>query len=373
MGKNSRFILMATLLAVVSIILAFNTTPVFTPPPVPGSIDRLHEAEIIHLAGAVGPESLAFDPAGQGPYTGVADGRILKWVGDGRGWIDFALTTSHRKECGRPFAPEMEHVCGRPLGLKFSQKTGVLYIADAYFGLQVVGPAGGLATQLVPEVEGQPLQFTNDMDIDDHEDVIYFTDTSTRFQRRQFMASVLSGDKTGRLMKYNKSTKEVVVLMQGLAFANGVALSKDQSFILVAETSTGKILRFWLQGSNVGKFDIFAQLPGFPDNIRRNSKGEFWVALHSKKGLLTQWIVSNPWVGKALLKLPLSFKHLHYLLVGGKPDATAVKLSESGEILEILEDCEGKRVRFISEVEERDGKLWIGSVMMPFMAIYDLN
>lgn len=78
----------------------------------------------------------------------------------------------------------MEHICGRPLGLRFENKTGNLYIADAYFGLQVVGPAGGLATQVVTEVEGQPLRFTNDMDIDEHEDVIYFTDTSRSFQRR---------------------------------------------------------------------------------------------------------------------------------------------------------------------------------------------
>ena len=70
------------------------------------------------------------------------------------------------------------------MGLRFEKKTGNLYIADAYFGLQVVGPAGGLATQVVTEVEGRPLRFTNDMDIDEHEDVIYFTDTSRSFQRR---------------------------------------------------------------------------------------------------------------------------------------------------------------------------------------------
>lgn len=87
-------------------------------------------------------------------------------------------------ECVRPFAPELEHVCGRPLGLRFHEKTGDLYIADAYLGLQVVGPAGGLATQVVGEVEGQPLRFTNDLDIDEQENVIYFSDSSTNFQRR---------------------------------------------------------------------------------------------------------------------------------------------------------------------------------------------
>lgn len=89
-----------------------------------------------------------------------------------------------RSECVRPFALELEHVCGRPLGLRFDKKTGDLYIADAYFGLHVVGPAGGLATKLVTEFEGKPLRFTNDLDIDEEGDVIYFTDSSTVFQRR---------------------------------------------------------------------------------------------------------------------------------------------------------------------------------------------
>ncbi|KAK2970489.1 hypothetical protein RJ640_023672 [Escallonia rubra] len=369
---NRKLILTATALAVLSIFLAFGTTPhVFTPPPLHGSHDQLHTAELLHLTGAVGPESLAFDPDGEGPYTGVADGRILKWQGVGRGWVDFAITSSQRKECVRPFAPEMEHVCGRPLGLRFDQSTGDLYIADAYLGLQVVGSAGGLATQIVTEVEGRPLLFTNDMDIDDYEGVIYFTDTSTRFHRRQFISSVLSKDETGRLMKYDKASKEVTVLLRGLAFANGVALSKDRSFVLVAETTTCRIIRFWLQGPNAGNHETFAELPGFPDNVRRNSKGEFWVALHAKRGPLAHWSIANSWVGKTLLKLPLSFKQLHYL-VGGKAHATAMKLSEEGEVLKVLEDSGGNRLRFISEVEERNGKLWIGSVMMPFIGIYDL-
>lgn len=78
----------------------------------------------------------------------------------------------------------MEHICGRPLGLKFDKKTGDLYIADAYKSLYVVGPQGGLATPVITQVEGKPLYFTNDMDIDEEEGVIYFTETSTIHRRR---------------------------------------------------------------------------------------------------------------------------------------------------------------------------------------------
>lgn len=79
-----------------------------------------------------------------------------------------------------------EHICGRPLGLRFNKKTGDLFIADAYFGLMVVGPEGGLATSLANQAEGVPLRFTNDLDIDE-DDNIYFTDSSTVYQRRYLL------------------------------------------------------------------------------------------------------------------------------------------------------------------------------------------
>lgn len=370
----NNLVLAASTLAALSTLVALYAPHFLSPPSLPNSNsgDLLLSAHPINLTAAFGPESLAFDPTGAGPYTGVADGRILKWDPLSLSWIDFAATSPNRTECTRPFAPELEHVCGRPLGLRFEQKSGDLYIADAYFGLHVVGPEGGLASKLVTEAEDQPLYFTNDLDIDEDEDVIYFTDSSTRFRRRQFMQSILNGDKTGRFMKYNKSTKQVTVLLRDLAFANGVALSKDRSFVLIAETRTCRILRYWIKGENAGKVETFADLPGYPDNIRRNSRGEFWVAVHGKKTPFADWLLRNIWAAKALLKVPLRFDQLHLLFMG-KHHAITLKLSPEGEVVQVLEDSEGQNVRYISEVEERDGKLFVGSVMMPSIWVYNLD
>lgn len=76
-----------------------------------------------------------------------------------------------------------EHICGRPLGLRFDKKTGDLYIADAYLGLLKVGQQGGIAATLTTEAEGVPFGFTNDLAIDE-EGTVYFTDSSTTYQRR---------------------------------------------------------------------------------------------------------------------------------------------------------------------------------------------
>lgn len=42
-----------------------------------------------------GPESLEFDALGRGPYTGLADGRIVRWMGNDLGWETFALVTTN--------------------------------------------------------------------------------------------------------------------------------------------------------------------------------------------------------------------------------------------------------------------------------------
>jgi len=47
--------------------------------------------------GAVGPESIAFDPNGEGPYTGVSDGHIIKWHRHENRWVDFAVTSSSHR------------------------------------------------------------------------------------------------------------------------------------------------------------------------------------------------------------------------------------------------------------------------------------
>lgn len=42
-------------------------------------------------APAAGPESIAFDGTGGGPYTGVSDGRVLRWRPETRLWEEFAV------------------------------------------------------------------------------------------------------------------------------------------------------------------------------------------------------------------------------------------------------------------------------------------
>lgn len=66
--------------------------------------EKNHKAVVIPMpGGAAGPESLAFDRGGGGPFTGVSDGRILRWRANESRWVDFAVTSPERLVFNRKF------------------------------------------------------------------------------------------------------------------------------------------------------------------------------------------------------------------------------------------------------------------------------
>ncbi|KAF7006384.1 hypothetical protein CFC21_021432 [Triticum aestivum] len=294
--------------------------------------------------GVTGAESLAFDARGQGPYTGVSDGRVLKWGGSAVGWTTFAYHANYRKfpMCTVPVAPseETESLCGRPLGLAFHRKSGDLYIADAYKGLMRVGPDGGEAEVLATSAGGVRFNFVNGIDIDQVTGDVYFTDSSVTYPRRFNTEIMMNADATGRLLKYDARTKQVTVLKDGLPYANGVAVSHDRTYVVVAHTVPCQAHRYYLQGPKAGHYELLADLPGYPDNVRRDGKGGYWVALNQEKG--------RPGATTAPVK------HLVGVLDGGG--------------VEVEELTAAKGVT-LSEVTERKGQLWLGSVELDYIGL----
>ncbi|CAI5534592.1 unnamed protein product [Closterium sp. Naga37s-1] len=371
-----------------------HDTPPRMWPPIIDLTEKLTYAQRRYEGEGFGPESLAWDLEGRGPYAGLSDGRVVRRNADDTAWETFAWASPLRtpeqcdpkpvelEEGKSPFVyglnmtlvPNlaMEHVCGRPLGLRFHPVTGELYFADAYFGVFKVGRHGGLAQPVVTRVDGRPLLFANDLDIaaSDENGTLYFTDTSTRFHRRNFFVAIMEGWSDGRLMKVDLATGEVEVLARNLAFANGVALSKDQSFLIVCETTKARCMRYWIKGPKAGSTELFLDLPGLPDNVRLNPRGRFWIALHAKRGIVIDVLATRPWLRHILMRLPLEVKILYALIVGA-PHGYLIEVDENGEITEVLEDSLGLVVRAISEVEERKGQLWMGSVIMPHLHVLD--
>ncbi|GAB2265653.1 Protein STRICTOSIDINE SYNTHASE-LIKE 13 [Dionaea muscipula] len=315
-----------------------------------------------------GPESLEFDNLGRGPYTGLADGRVVRWMGPSIGWETFATVTRNwsKKLCARGIDSttnkqwNVERLCGRPLGLRFNKDTGDLYIADAYYGLLVVGPEGGLATTLATHADGRPIIFANDLDIH-HNGSIFFTDTSSRYNRVNHFLILLEGEATGRLLRYDPPTRETHVVLDHLVFPNGVQLSMDHSFLLFTETTNCRLMKLWLDGAKTGTVELVANLPGFPDNVRINERGEFWVAIDCCRTAAQEVFTHNPWLRNIYFRLPIPMSWLARLM-GMKMYTVITLFNGNGDVLQVLEDQKGLVMKLVSEVREVNGKLWIGTV-----------
>ena len=127
---------------------------------------------------------------------------------------------------------------------------------------------------------------------------------------------------------------------------------------------SGRLLRYWLKGPKAMIWEVWIDLPGVPDNVRRNENRDLWVAFNGKRMFLDMYSGAVPWLCHFVAKLPIPSKYLYEMLVP-KSHALIIRYSSQDEVVEVLEDQPGKVVKVVSQVEEHDGKLYMGSVLYP--------
>ncbi|GJN13832.1 hypothetical protein PR202_gb00580 [Eleusine coracana subsp. coracana] len=152
-------------------------------------------------------------------------------------------------------------------------------------------------------------------------------------------------------------------------------MSTDDTYLLLAETTTGKILKYWIKTAKASTMEEVVQLSGFPDNIKWSPRGGFWVGLHAKRGKIAEWSISYPWLRRLILKLPIHhIQRVSTLLNQVGRQIIALRLSEDGKTMEAISvhGAVQKAFKSVSEVKERNGSLFIGSVTSPFLGVYRL-
>lgn len=215
--------------------------------------------------GGRGPEDVVADAHGR-VLTGVEDGRILRIDG-----------LAEPTEAAR--VEVLADTGGRPLGLELLPDDG-LVVCDAEHGLLRVDLADGTVRILADSVAGERLRFCSNV-VALPDGSVCFTVSSRRHPLEHWIGDLVEHTATGRLLRLAPGSETPEVLLDGLQFANGLALSADGSFLIVAETSAYRLTRYWLTGPRTGHGEPFVEnLPGMPDNLWRGTPdGPTWVAL----------------------------------------------------------------------------------------------
>ncbi|KAF5481695.1 hypothetical protein F2P56_002329 [Juglans regia] len=240
-------------------------------------------------------------------------------------------------------------------------KEGDLIVCDSEKGLIRIGEDG--VNVLATHVNGSKIRFADDV-IEASDGNLYFSVASTKFELHNWYLDVLEGKPHGQLLKYDPSSTETSILLDGLCFANGVALSRDQDYLVVCETWKFRCLKYWLKGEDKGKTEIFIDnLPGGPDNINLAPDGSFWIALLQ----LTSEGLEFVHTSKASKHLVATFPKLIEKVNGVYRKATVVNVAVDGKIIRRFDDPNGKVISFVTAAMEFEDHLYLGSLNSNFV------
>jgi sugar lactone lactonase YvrE len=311
--------------------------------------DRLGVATAIELGNFEGPEDVALGFHGL-LYTGTKDGKVVSFQADGSDLQVFADTG------------------GRPLGIEFAG--GFLYVANSFIGLQRIRQDGRVVT-LADEFESQPIAYADDVAVAKN-GTVYFTDASSKFNARQWQGTysaslldLLEHGGHGRVLKYDPFSDETSMIMHGLNFANGIAISDDQSYLLINETGSYRVHRYWLQGSMAGSSEVIIDnLPGFPDNINGGMNGRFWIGLVAPRSAVLDRYSGNPFVRKMMQRLPAKLRPQ------AVPSTHLIAIDGDGNVLMNLQDTQA-RFPAITGALETEQNLYLTSLFGTRVALID--
>ena len=313
----------------------------------------MHRIVTVHPVPGPGAEDVVVGRSGADEgavFTGTADGSIFRVSHDGDRVDRIARTQ------------------GRPLGLELDLD-GRLLVCDAHRGLLRIDTGTGEVEVVTGEVGGRPMRFCNNAAIA-ADGTVWFSDSSTKFGIEEWKADFVQNTRTGRLLRLD-TDGTVTVVLDGLAFANGVALSRAEDFVAVAETGARTVVRHWLSGPKAGTRDLLCDdLPGYPDNIARGSDGLIWVTIASPRDPLVERLQAGPMVLRRLsTRLP------ERLQPAPKRTVRVQAYDDEGKLIHDVDvDPKSQQTPYhmVTGVREHEGRVWLGSLHEAAIAVVDL-
>ena len=198
---------------------------------------------------------------------------------------------------------------------------------------------------------------------------IWFSDSSRHYGIEEWKDDFVQDTHTGRLVRRDPDGT-VTVVLDGLAFANGVALAADESYVAVAECRGRTVVRLWLTGPRAGERDhLVTDLPGYPDNISRGSDGLIWVTI-GEPGRRARRAAR---LGAAGAAQGWSRGSPRRLQPAPKRTIRVQAYDDDGRLVHDVDLAEhGPGFHMVTGVREHDGRVWLGSLHEPAVAVHDL-
>ncbi|WP_322867547.1 ABC transporter permease [Aquicoccus sp. G2-2] len=308
--------------------------------------DRLRKVDAIGLGKVESPEDVVLD-ADDNLYCGNRHGDIIRF-----------------------FAPDYTrqevyaHIGGQPLGMAMTRQ-GTLFVCVGGMGLYKVNPdrtaekvTDETNRSLISIIDDSRLRLADDLDIAP-DGRIFFSEATVRYEMHEWPTDSLEARGNGRIICYDPRNGKTTTCLRNLVFPNGIVMASDGQSILFAESWACRISRYYFDGPKAGKVElVIDDLPGYPDNLNRSSDGHYWLAIMGVRNPIFDLAMRKPGFRRRMSKKLPGDEWLAPNLNTG----CIAKISETGEVLDVMWDLGGENHPMITSMREHKGQLFIGGI-----------
>lgn len=232
--------------------------------------------------------------------------------------------------------------------------------------------------------------YANEVAVGPQTGMVYFTDSTViapdRVDTRSYdtmygaTTEAMKVSQTGRLLRDNPHTDEVTVLARSLHFPNGIAVDKDETFILFAETFALRMMKYDLSSAKL-EVVVDEGLTGYVDGV-----GCAWKGVTSTSSSKCFAVMPSAMI--PIMKLVMGVNHpwdmvLRTILMG-LPKFLAPPVKRYGGLVEIEVSATKNQIRIIQDLYGTDigmltgvtvfgDKLYLGSLKNDFIGVFQLD
>lgn len=308
--------------------------------------DRLYRATPIGLDVVDGAEDIAFDRQ-DNLYTGSRHGDILRFLAP-----DYTRHEIYAHIGGSPLAVHFNgegelHTCVGGMGLyKVTQDREVVKLSDE------------TNRSWLSVIDDSRMRLADDMDFAP-DGRIFFSEATTRYDMHDWTIDALELRGNGRIICFDPKDGSSRTVLPRLSFPNGICMVGDDESFLFAQTFLCKVSRYWFAGPKKGRVEpVIETLPGYPDNIRRASDGNFWVALVGMRTPAMDLACRMPAFRRRMASRVPFDEWLHPNINAG----CVIKLTAAGVVVDVLWDSTGEKHPMVTSMREHKGYLYIGGI-----------
>ncbi|MBV8837213.1 MAG: SMP-30/gluconolactonase/LRE family protein [Alphaproteobacteria bacterium] len=168
-------------------------------------------------------------------------------------------------------------------------RDGRLLVCVAGRGLVAIGADG--SRRWLEAAVGQALGCLTDVVVG-QDGTIFLADGSRRNAPSDWLRDLMENGSSGRLLACGPALDNARVLLDGLRYPHGLALSGDGGMLWFTESWNHRLSRAPVTGLAIGRpQSVIGNMPGYPARLAPASGGGFWLSLFAVRTHLVEFVL----------------------------------------------------------------------------------